>query len=255
MSYQYIFNKPRRGRGGDDEDHEEIKFPFVDMEKKPYRQFDQTFAASHVHFYLSKAIGEPEGYTDMIHRITVAGPSDVIFIHLNTPGGQIDTGVQIINAMQNSQAKIVTVLESVAYSLGTLIFLAGDEMVVNDHCMMMFHNFNGGLIGKGNELVAELEATVKWFEALARDIYIPFLTEEEYVRITKGEDMWMQSAEIRERLERMVKVMVEEMAAAQAVLEAPVKEVKKKAPTKKTPAKKTPAKKRPRKTAELASTA
>lgn len=254
MSYQYIFNKPRRGRGGDDEEHEEIKFPFVDMEKKPYRQFDQTFAASHVHFYLSKAIGEPEGYTDMIHRITVAGPSDVIFIHLNTPGGQIDTGVQIINAMQNSQAKIVTVLESVAYSLGTLIFLAGDEMVVNDHCMMMFHNFNGGLIGKGNELVAELEATVKWFEALARDIYIPFLTEEEYVRITKGEDMWMQSAEIRERLERMVKIMVEEMAAAQAAVEAPVKEVKK-APTKKAPAKKAPAKKRPRKTAELASTA
>lgn len=224
MSYQYIYSKTRRG-GEEEEQEEGAKFPFVDLEKKPYRQYDQTFSAQHVHFYLSKGIGEPDAYTDMIHRMTVAGPSDVIFIHLNTPGGQIDTGVQIINAMQNSQAKIVTVLEGVAYSLGTLIFLAGDEMVVNDHCMMMFHNFNGGLIGKGNELVAELEATVKWFEQLAKDIYIPFLSQEEYERITKGEDMWMQSAEIRERLQKMVKAMAEENEKQIAELEKLAKQL------------------------------
>lgn len=206
MQYAYTVRKNRQE--SEDEDDIEIKFPFGEMEKKPYRQYDQTFATQHTHYYLSKGIGEPEGYVDMIYRITHASPNDVIFIHLNTPGGQIDTGVQLINAMKNSQAKIVTVLESTAYSLGTLIFLSGDEMVVNEHCMMMFHNFNGGLIGKGNELVSELEATVKWFAALAEDIYIPFLTREEYERIVRGEDMWMQTPEIKVRLERMVKVLV-----------------------------------------------
>lgn len=232
MVYQYA--KPQRG-GVEDDEHDDFKFPFVDVEKKPYKQYDQTFAAQHVHFYLSKEIGPPDGYTDMVHRIVTASPSDVVFIHLNTPGGDLTTGVQIINAMQNSQAKIVTILESTAYSLGTLIFLAGDEMVVNEHCMMMFHNFNGGLIGKGNELVSELEATVKWFATLARSVYVPFLSEEEFERIVRGEDMWMQTAEIKRRLENMVKVMAEQEAAERAEARAAKKAEKKPAAKKRVP--------------------
>lgn len=202
-----------RSRQDDPNDDEKLGFPFMDLNKKPYRQYDQTFTCQHVHFYLSEEIKEPSNYTDMVYRISAANPADVIFIHLNTPGGQLDTGVQIINAMQNSQAKIITVLEGMAYSLGTLIFLAGDEMIVNDHCMMMFHNFNGGLIGKGNELTSQLDATVKWFASLAKNVYTPFLTVDEFERIVRGEDLWMQSPEIRVRLEKMVQLMQQEAEA------------------------------------------
>lgn len=194
---------------GSEEDAEDMKFPFVELDKKLYKQYSQMQTIEHVHFYLNKAIGEPDGYTDMIYRITHALPTDVIYIHLNTPGGQLDTGVQMINAMRTSQAKVITILESCAYSLGTLIFLCGDEMIINEHCMMMFHNFNGGMIGKGNELVSELEATVNLFNALAQDIYFPFLSREELDRITRGEDMWMQTPEIKIRLERMMKALAE----------------------------------------------
>ena len=201
MDFTYTY---RPNRSGDDDDEQQKQLP-PHLRKKPFQQYEQQFTAQHVHFYLSEEIAEPDAYTDMIHRINAAAPVDVIFIHLNTPGGRLDTGIQIINAMQNSQAKVVTVLESMAYSLGTLIFLAGDEMVVNDHCMMMFHNFKGGILGKGQELVAQLEATVKWFEALAKKIYVPFLTEDEFNRILRGEDLWMHSPQIRKRLERMIK--------------------------------------------------
>jgi ATP-dependent protease ClpP protease subunit len=202
MNFTYTY---RPGRNGEDEDEKQLIPPH--LKKKPFQQYEQQFTAQHVHFYLSEEIAEPDAYADMIHRINVASPADVIFIHLNTPGGNLATGIQIINAMQNSQAKVVTVLESMAYSLGTLIFLAGDEMVVNDHCMMMFHNFKGGILGKGQELVAQLEATVKWFAALSRKIYVPFLTEDEFDRIIRGEDLWMQSPEIRKRLDRMIKAL------------------------------------------------
>lgn len=211
MTFNYTFNTTPSKCNDDDED--DLRIPLLGGKPKPYQHYEQTYSAAHVHFYLSKEIGEPEGYTDMIHRINSAGAADVIFIHLNTPGGQLDTGVQLINAMQNSQAKIVTVLESMAYSLGTLIFLAGDEMVVNDHCLIMFHNFKGGVVGKGNELTSQLEATVKWFSALAKKIYIPFMSEEEFARITRGEDLWMQSPEIRKRLDKMMKTLNEEAAA------------------------------------------
>lgn len=208
MSYTYSFTN--KNNNADDE----IKLNPLFEKKKAYKQFEQTFQFQHVHFYLSDEIGEPELYTEMIYRILMADANDVIYIHLNTTGGRLDTGVQLINAMQNSQARIVTVLDGMAYSLGTLIFLAGDDMIVNDHCIVMFHNFRGGIVGKGNEIISELEATVKWFSELAKQLYVPFLSEEEFNRILKGEDLWLRSAEVRKRLDNMVKL------ATQKALEA-----------------------------------
>lgn len=194
---------------GEEDTDQQQGLALLGMEKKPYKIYEQQYTAAHIHIYLSESIGEAEQYVDMIHRIATAGPADTIFVHLNTPGGQLDTGVQIINALQNTQARVVTILEGVAYSLGTLIFLVGDEMVVNDHCMMMFHNFNGGIVGKGNEITLELEATNKWFATLAKQIYVPFLSEDEVHRLHRGEDLWIQSPEIRRRLAHMVKVKSE----------------------------------------------
>ena len=198
ITYQY-------GNGRDDDEDQPQKMLPPHLRKKPFQYFEQQYTAQHVHFYICEEIIEPDAYAEMIHRINIATPADVIFLHLNTPGGNLATGIQIINAMQNSQAKVITVLESMAFSLGTLIFLAGDEMVVNDHCMMMFHNFKGGILGKGQELVAQLDATMKWFQALAKKIYVPFLSEDEFNRILRGEDLWMHSPEIRKRLERVIK--------------------------------------------------
>lgn len=227
-------NRPRL-HDSDDEDEGRGGFsPLIEMKRKPYRQYEQIYTAQHIHFYISEQIGEPADYTDMIHRIMTAGESDTVFIHLNTPGGQLETGIQIINAMQNTMAKVITVLESTAYSMGSLIFLAGDEMIVNDNCMMMFHNFNGGFVGKGNELTSELEATVMWYQTLARNLYVPFLTDDELSRISRGEDMWMQSVEIRERLKNMMDVILKERAAEErAARVSEAKPTKKVAPAKK----------------------
>lgn len=201
------------------EDDDKQGLPFIALSKKPYREFAQTFSAQQIHFYISESVGAPSEYTDMIHRIAMASPADVVYIHLNTPGGVLDTGVQLINAMRNSQAKVVTCLEGSANSLGTIIFLSGDEMIVNDNCTMMFHNFSGGLIGKGNEMIAELQAALDGFATLAKDIYIPFMTEEEVARIIRGEDIWMHSPEIRERLEKMAKSLADDEAVLEAIEE------------------------------------
>lgn len=178
---------------------------------KPYTQYEYTYNVIETHFYISEEIEDPNLYIDMIHCFNIASTNDVIYLHLNTSGGRLDTGVQIINAMNNSQAKVVTILECMAYSLGTLIFLSGHELVVNDNCVMMLHNFRGGVFGKGNELTSQLDATIKWFNMLAKEIYIPFITEDEFNRIVKGEDLWMQSSEIRKRLDNVNKVKKQEL--------------------------------------------
>lgn len=174
-------------------------------ELKPYTYYEQLVQRRIQHYYLSSVIEEPEKYVDMVQRIQVANPEDIIYIHLNTPGGHLDTGVQIINAMQSTQAHVTVSIEANCHSLGTLIFLAADEFIVHDNCLMMIHNFSGGVFGKGNEQQSQLEAQIKWFNTLAKKLYVPFLSEVEFDRIIRGEDIWLQSDEIRKRLEKMVK--------------------------------------------------
>lgn len=192
-----------------------------DQEEKisagPFRYFENINTAKTHHFYLTQSLGNPEEYIDMIHQLKICGANDIVYIYLNTPGGFVTTGIQIINAMRNCPAKVVTVLESEAHSMGTFIFLAGDEFIVHDNCRMMFHNFSSGMYGKGNELGQQLESTLKWFEDLANDYYIPFLSQDEVSRIMKGEDLWLGSVQIRERLIAMSEIVRAEMQANTAI--------------------------------------
>jgi len=176
----------------------------------PYKLYETVIPVKTYHFYINQTIVECELYTDMIHQLKNCTSNDTVFIYLNTPGGQVGTGVQIINAMKMCPAKIITVLESEAHSMGTFIFLAGDEYIVHDNCRMLFHYFSAGMFGKGQELGTHLESTFKWFEDLMREFYIPFLAPEECERIIKGEDLWLSSNEIRERLHHMVEIAIEE---------------------------------------------
>lgn len=179
-----------------------------DKEYEPprlYTHYEQQVIRKVQHFYITGPIDDPSNYIDMIHKIQTATPDDIIYIHLNTSGGQLMTGAQIINAMQSTHAHVIASIEAEAFSLGTLIFLAADEFVVHDNCLMMIHNFSGAVWGKGHEQAAQLDATMKWFNNFARKLYIPFLSEDEFDRILKGEDIYLQSEDIRKRLSKMVK--------------------------------------------------
>lgn len=167
--------------------------------------FEQPYGGKIHHFYLSNDLRGPQHYVQMVHILRSATPNDMVYIYLNTDGGRVDTGVQIINAMKNSQAHVCTVVEGSCCSLGTVIFLHGDEMVAEPHALFMVHNHSGGAVGKGHEYMAQATATTKWFERLARETYIGFLTPEEFDRMMKGEDFWMDSDEVNRRLKKYVK--------------------------------------------------
>lgn len=201
-----------------------------EIQIKPFYHVEQQIVQRIQHFYLSSVIGEAGYYVEMINRIQSASPGEMIYIHLNTPGGNLATGVQIINAMRASPAHVVCSIESESHSLGTLIFLAADEFIVCDNTMMMFHNFSGMTGGKGHEQRSQLDAIDKWFNNLARQIYIPFLTLEEFKSIEAGADLYFHAEEIRTRLEAMVKAEAE---AKEKTVRKPRKRTKR--TTKKTP--------------------
>ncbi|HUX89852.1 MAG TPA: Clp protease ClpP [Gallionellaceae bacterium] len=156
-----------------------------------------------ISFYLSGNILESHYYTELFYTLRTAIDTDLIYLHLNTSGGDFDTGLQIINNMQASSANIVTVLEARAYSMGAFIFLAGDEWVVHDNCQLLFHIYSGSFAGRGNEQQAEVHAVSSWFEKFMTRTCQPFLTPAEIKDVLKGSDVWMDSDEIRRRMERI----------------------------------------------------
>lgn len=176
----------------------------VKKEEKAFAHFESSIGKVH-HFYISDFVGPPKDYIEMIHTIRTAQPFDTIYIYLNTRGGDFATGAQLIPIMHSSVATIVTVCEGQVCSLGTMIFLAGGEMVIQDHSLFMIHNHSGFISGKGHEYLAEATAVTGWVTQMARDLYIGFLTEEEFESMLKGEDFWFHAEEARKRLNRCVK--------------------------------------------------
>lgn len=166
-------------------------------------RYERQSTVRQISYYLSGNILESHYYTDLFYTLRTASETDLIYLHLNTSGGDFDTGLQIINNMQASSANIVTVLEARAYSMGAFIFLAGDEYIVHDNCQLLFHVYSGSFTGRGNEQQAEVLAVANWFEKFMNRICQPFLTAAEIKSVLKGSDVWMDSDEIRKRLERL----------------------------------------------------
>ncbi|MBV8680385.1 MAG: Clp protease ClpP [Aquitalea sp.] len=184
---------PLLGRSSDDDDDDDVKLP-------AFRRYESQGVIRQISYYLSGEIVDPIQYTDLLYTLRTASATDLIFLHLNTPGGNFDTGLQIINNIAASDAHVITILEARAFSMGALIFLAGDELIVHDTCQLMFHNYSSASVGKGNEQAAQVMASRKWFDKVMRNVCRPFLTDQELERISKGEDIWLDTDDIRRRL-------------------------------------------------------
>jgi len=164
---------------------------------------EYSMAVREYHVYLSDEIDDPLEYVDLLAALRRAEPHDTFYIYLNTPGGRLDTGLQLINAFHDSAARVITVLDPQAYSMGALLFLSGKELVVPNNSMLMFHNYSSGLRGKGNEQLAEVQAASRSFEKVMKKVCQPFLSADEVKNILNGQDLWLDSDDILRRLERM----------------------------------------------------
>lgn len=65
---------------------------------------------------------------------------DAITIHINSYGGEVAEGLAIYNELKNHKAKITTICSGFACSIASVIFMAGDERIMNESSLLMIHN-------------------------------------------------------------------------------------------------------------------
>jgi ATP-dependent protease ClpP protease subunit len=149
-------------------------------------------------------VGEIKGaeeYVEWFQVMRSAGENDVIFIRINSEGGDLFSAMQLVRAMSDSQATIISSVEGICMSAATLIFLSADQWQLSDHTMFMFHNYSSGVIGKGGEMYDHITHTRKWSERLFTDVYKDFLTEEEIKSMLENKDIWLDAEDVAKRLE------------------------------------------------------
>tara|TARA_B110000503_G_scaffold142685_1_gene240347 strand:+ start:810 stop:1397 length:588 start_codon:yes stop_codon:yes gene_type:complete len=162
-------------------------------------------------FYLTGEIKEASEYIEWFDTIRNSTSKDLITIHINSFGGDIFTAIQMIRAIQETEAFVTCSVEGACMSAATMIFLQGTTYEVSEHSMFMFHNYSGGTIGKGGEMYDNIIHEKKWSEKLLREIYEDFLTESEIESILNNKDIWMDSDEVIERLNIINEKCLEEL--------------------------------------------
>lgn len=105
---------------------------------------------------------------------------NTIHVKINTPGGDIWEGLPICNTIKSAKATVITYVDGIAFSMGSLIALSGDKVVGYKNSMFMFHNALTFARGNANDLRKEAEVLDKYDEAL-----ISILSEK--INITEEE--------------------------------------------------------------------
>lgn len=161
-------------------------------------------------FYLSGPIQEPEAYISWFDDIRNANASDDVVIYINSPGGSLETAIQFLRVMSDSQAKITCSVEGSCMSAATIILLAADAYEITPHSLFMFHNYSSGMFGKGGEMYDQAVFERQWSKDFLNDVYKGFLTDAEIAQILDNKDIWMSANQVGERLANLAKEVTEE---------------------------------------------
>lgn len=151
--------------------------------------------------YLTGPIEDAKQYQDWNQMMRTSTENDIIYIHINSNGGEIFTAIQLMRSMNETQATVVASVEGMCMSAATLIFLCADICEISEHSHFMFHTYSSGNWGKGSEQLASVQADDKWARHLFNQAYKGFLEPNEIKMIIDGKDFWMNPGEVEKRLE------------------------------------------------------
>lgn len=175
-----------------------------DLEDACRPKFFHQPAATIVNLYLCGEIKPAEEYVEWLHLFRAASESDVIYIRINSEGGDLFSALQLVRAIQDSAATVIATVEGICMSAATLIFLSADRYELSDHTMFMFHNYSSGAFGKGGEMYDQITHFRGWSEKLFNHFYKDFLTPAEIKAMLDNKDIWMDATEVASRLTKKI---------------------------------------------------
>jgi ATP-dependent Clp protease protease subunit len=136
------------------------------------------------------------GINDQIANLTVAqllfldreDPDRRIQMYINSPGGQVYSGLAIYDAMQQIQAPVSTVAVGLTASFGTVLLTAGGKglRLALPHATIHMHQPLGGAQGQASDIVIQANEIIR-LKKLLNEIFVRH-TGQNYETIERDTD-------------------------------------------------------------------
>lgn len=121
--------------------------------------------------------------------------ADTLNVRMNTPGGSVMDGVTIFNALKDFDGRVVTHIDGLAASIGSIIALAGEEVRMAKNAFYMIHDPFGLVVGDAAEMRKMADVLDKIGGTMAETYADKTGMDEDAVRNLMAEETWYTASE------------------------------------------------------------
>ncbi len=124
-------------------------------------------------------------------QLEALGDVDKISVYINSYGGEVAEGLAIYNALRRHKAKVTTYCDGFACSIASVIFMAGDERVMNEASLLMIHNAWTYAMGNAEELRKQADDLEKITQASVEAYKAHSALSEEDIKALMDNETWI----------------------------------------------------------------
>lgn len=124
-------------------------------------------------------------------QLDALGDVNQIDVYINSYGGEVAEGLAIYNALRRHKAKVRTICDGFACSIASVIFMAGDERVMNEASLLMIHNAWTWASGNAAELRKQAEDLDKITQASVEAYKAHSSLSEEEIKALMDNETWI----------------------------------------------------------------
>lgn len=101
-------------------------------------------------------------------KAELVGYEPNIRIHIMSDGGDIFAGMTLMNTLESSRVKVITIAQGSCCSAATFMLLGGAERKMGKNAYVLIHQISTEMWGNFQELKHELKSTDKFMKMLKR---------------------------------------------------------------------------------------
>lgn len=116
-------------------------------------------------------------------------------VHINSYGGDVSEGLAIYNVLKNSKAKVTTYCDGFACSAASVVFMAGDERIMNSASLLMIHNAWTYGYGNAEEFRKQAEDLDKITQASVNAYMSGVTIAEDELKEKMNAETWLTAEE------------------------------------------------------------
>ena len=159
---------------------------------------------------IDEAFTEPSYYRGVVSMLMGASEEDTVIFLINSPGGRLSGLLTLLEGINMTDATTLAVLVGECASAASMFALHCDQVFVSENATMLCHNVSYGTNGKGSDVLAHVNHVAKTSEKLLRSTYLNFLSEKEVLELLNGQEIYLDSDEIKARLEQKQKATADQ---------------------------------------------